>query len=83
MLLDASERLTSVQGRIGLLQERLDRAGAGNAAAYASLEMARNTIVSADPFATATALSQVQVQMETLYSVTARLSSLKLVNYLR
>ena len=83
VLLDASERLTSVQGRIGLLQERLDRAGAGNAAAYASLEMARNTIVSADPFATATALSQVQVQMETLYSVTARLSSLKLVNYLR
>ncbi|MCQ0969146.1 hypothetical protein MLD63_01685 (plasmid) [Paracoccus sp. TK19116] len=83
ILIDASARLTSVQGRVGSLQERLEGAATGNASARASLETARNNIVLADPYTTASALKEVEAQMQTLYAVTARLSSLKLVDFLR
>ena len=83
VLLGAAHSLTSTQSQLGLSEDRVARAEARNSSALLSLETARNTITSADPFETASALAEVQTQMETLYSITARLSNLKLVDYLR
>ena len=47
-----------------------------------TLQVSRNDIRSADPYQTATALTEVQTQIETLFAVTARLSRLNLVDYL-
>lgn len=82
-LMVAGESVLNERGRLGSLENRTNRAQVENSAEIASLEIARNTMVSADPFETATALTQVQTQMELLYTITARLSNLSLVDYLR
>nr|WP_111297707.1 flagellin [Paracoccus saliphilus] len=82
-LIDADTALLGEMGRIGLGQQVIDRAQSANAAALDTLERSRNDIRRADPFETAAALTEVQTQLESLYAVTARLSKLKLVDYLR
>jgi flagellar hook-associated protein 3 FlgL len=70
-------------GRIGLHQQTVERAATANSSALATLELSRNDIRRADPYETAAALTEVQSQLESLYAVTARLSNLNLVDYLR
>ena len=53
-----------------------------NAAEASALQIARNGLVAADPYDTATAIQAVQTQIETLYTLTARLSRLSLTDYL-
>ncbi|MDO5613767.1 MAG: flagellin [Paracoccus sp. (in: a-proteobacteria)] len=72
-----------LRSNLGLTQQQIESVSAQNASALASYEIARNEMVSADPFATSTALMEVQTQLETLYTLTSRLSNLKLVDYLR
>ncbi|WP_265500085.1 hypothetical protein [Paracoccus beibuensis] len=82
-MMAADSRLLNEMSRIGMNQQSAERARTGNASALATLTVARNEIRSADPFETAAALKEVQAQLESLYTVTARLSNLKLVDYLR
>lgn len=82
-LLNNQSDLIALSARNGLVQQRTDQAQAANSAALSSFEIARNDITSADPFATATALNEVQNQLQMLYSITSRLQGLKLVNFLR
>lgn len=83
ILLDNGPQFLSEMGRIGLQQQVTQRARTEGSALLATLQTARNDLRSADPYETAGALQQVQSQLEALYSVTARLSSLKLVDFLR
>lgn len=83
ILLDNQQNILDESGRLGLLEQLADRFQAEHSNALALVQIGRSKLVSADPFDTATALSEVQTQMETLYSLTARLSKLKLVDYLR
>jgi len=69
--------------RLGTIEARLDRAQARNGAEVAALEIARSGLVAADPFRTASELELTRVQLETLYTLTARLSGLSLAGYLR
>ena len=55
---------------------------ARNEAEETSLEFARNSLLAADPFETATELENVQFYLQSLYTVTARNSQLNLVNFL-
>lgn len=82
-LLAAEHGLIGEKGRIGLTEQVVDRARSTSAAAMATLELSRAEIRSVDAFETAAALKEVDGQLETLYAVTARLSKLKLVDYLR
>lgn len=70
-------------GRLGLTAERLARARVGQDAQLATMTIARNQIREADPYATSAALTEVTTQLETIYTVTARLQQLSLVDYLR
>ncbi len=46
------------------------------------MEIARTELIGADPYDTATEMEAVQGQLETLYTVTARLSRLSLADFL-
>lgn len=81
--LDNSSELIAEMGRVGQKQQFVERALTENAALRATLMTTRNNLRAADPYETAGALTQVESQLEALYAVTARLSKLKLVDYLR
>lgn len=48
-----------------------------------SLEIAQNELSSADPYDTVMRLEETQFRLESLYTITARLSELSLVGFLR
>jgi flagellar hook-associated protein 3 FlgL len=75
--------LTDLRADLGLEEERAAEAATRNGAMAASLTLARNEIALVDPYATAVALTQTETQLQTHFAVTARLSGLSLVNFLR
>ncbi|WP_300033265.1 flagellin [uncultured Roseobacter sp.] len=76
------DELTGLRSRIGFTEERIEMISARNIAQETSLEFARNNLLAADPFETATELENVQFYLQSLYSVTARNAQLSLVNFL-
>ena len=58
-------------------------ASARNGAETSALEIARTDILAIDPYRTATELQSTETRLETLYTLTARLSRLSLSEYLR
>lgn len=82
-LLAAKDRLVALRASVGDAEAAIDRARGRTAAERAAAEIARAMIVEADPFRAAADLQAVQGQLETLYTVTARLSRLSLTEYLR
>lgn len=82
-LLTAQSGLTAVRADVGASQERIDQIASRNAAEALSLDYAKGALLSADPFETATKLEEVQFQLQSLYTVTARMSDLTLVNFIR
>lgn len=81
-LFGGSEGIVAVQARIGAVEAEVEQAKTEMSAQRLGLEMARNDLVSADPFETASRLQSVQLQLETHYSVTARLSQLSLLRFI-
>ena len=81
-LLASSSAFVDLQARVGADEARAEEARARLTAEVLSLEIIYNSLVAADPFETATELEQMQIQMETHYAVTARLSQLTLTRYL-
>lgn len=86
---DIGERLFSGQGGIiglraelGSAEARISQAESRIAAEKTSLGIARNDLVAADIFGSATALEAVQFQLETLYTITARTARLNLAAFL-
>ncbi|MGH1369725.1 MAG: flagellin [Maritimibacter sp.] len=75
--------ITGLRTRIGTTQERIETAQARIEAERSTYEMARNDLLAADPYETATALQDVYAQMEALYTITARLAGLKFTDYIR
>lgn len=81
--LTTSDDLNRLRESTGYEQERLERAVARNEAETHRLQLARTNIATVDPYDTATRFQELELQMEKLYTVTARLSQLTLTNYLR
>jgi flagellar hook-associated protein 3 FlgL len=81
-MLTSDKKLAEMRAGIGTLEARIETATARNSAETSALEMARNEIIAVDPYKAATDLSAAQTQLETLYTVTARLSRLSLAGYL-
>ncbi|MCF2905978.1 hypothetical protein L0666_13340 [Octadecabacter sp. CECT 8868] len=82
-LLTAASPLVNLQARIGYAEGQVEEASVRISAQQSSYGIARNDLVLADPFETATRLQAVQQQLETQYTLTARLSRLSLMEYLR
>lgn len=82
-LIDSGDDLTGLMAELGVAQQAIEGAQTQNSATASALEIARNTIVTADPYETATALQSTQQQLEALYTVTARLANMTLADYMR
>lgn len=82
-LLGNSEDIVALQARVGTAQERIENISSRLSAEQLTLEFARNQFLEADPYDTANRLEGVRFQLESLYTVTARLSGLNLVNFIR
>ncbi len=83
MLLQGSADRADLAARIGTVEGRIETARQRNTAETSALEIARAALLSADPYETATRLEAAQGQLEALYAVTARLSRLSLLEFLR
>ena len=82
-LLSVASPLSGLRGRVGFAESQIEEASVRVAAQQTSYSIARNDLVSADPYETAIRLESVQLQLETHYTLTARLSRLSLTEYLR
>ncbi|SEW41405.1 flagellar hook-associated protein 3 FlgL [Cognatiyoonia koreensis] len=82
-MLSAADDLTAMRSDLGAAQASVDEAAAAHGAQLTAFQINRNELTAADPFDTASRLQNVQQQLEMHYTVTARLSQLSLVNYLR
>ncbi|WP_208350505.1 flagellin [Pseudaestuariivita rosea] len=79
----ANNGLVKLRSDVGRVEAGIENASVRNEAEKTALEMSLNHLTSIDPFETATRLQETQTQLETLYTVTARLSQLTLVDFLR
>ena len=82
-LLESQTDRTYLAARIGTAQAQIDAAASRNAAESTSLQIARADITAADPFETASKLQETQQQLEKIYAITARITRLSLMDYLR
>lgn len=80
---NAKSDLISVQANLGSIEERMESASVTNAARKTALEVAKNELLGVDSFEAASQLEETQFRLESLYAVTARLSRLSLLEYLR
>lgn len=81
-VLAATTGLIAVRAEVGVSEGRVEDAIVRNSAEKAALELSRGDLISADPYETATRLQATQTQLETFFSLTARLSRLNLNGYL-
>jgi len=82
-LLSAQNDLITVQAGVGLAQERIEEWTVRVSTEKLSLDNAKGALLEIDPYEAATRLEAAQFQLESLYTITTRLSQLSLVNYLR
>lgn len=82
-LLTANDGIVMARAEIGTVEARIETAKTQNKAEKSGLEIARNNLISADPYETATELQAAYGQLESLYTVTARLSKLNFTDYMR
>ncbi len=82
-LLTANTDMATLRANLGSAEGHIADISTRNAAEASSLQIARSNIIAADPFATANELEAVKTQLETLYTLTARLSRLSLADFLR
>lgn len=82
-LITSNYQMSQLRAELGVTEGQIDTAIVRNSAEVAAMEIARSNLVEIDPYKTATDLQAAEIQLETLYTVTARLSRLSLVDFLR
>lgn len=82
-ILGADSDLIGLRADIGTAEAQIADAQTRNGAERAALEIARVEHISVDPYDTATALEALTSQMESLYTLTARISRLNFADYIR
>jgi flagellar hook-associated protein 3 FlgL len=82
MLLSSETNLLDLQADVGIVQEQISDAQTSLVAEGYALDLATSDIMSVDLYETATNLTQAETQLEMIYTITARLSQLKLSDYI-
>ena len=82
-LINADQDLTALRAEIGLSQQRIEDADTRVSAEKTSLELARNKLIAVDPYEAASELEATYTQLETFYTITARLARLNFTDYMR
>lgn len=81
-MFEAQDDITTLRASVGFTEARIDTVAARNEAELTGLSFAKAALLEVDPFEAATQLEEVQFQLQSLYSVTVRMSQLSLVNFL-
>lgn len=81
-IIAANSNLIDLQSRIGAVEAQVQRADVEVASERDSLMIARSQLIEIDPFEVAVGLQNAETQLQALYSITARMSRLSLVQYL-
>ena len=81
--ISAVEDVIRVRGEIGFAEERIETASVRNAAEADFLAQARLAIIGRDQFEAAAEFTSLEVQLQSIFQITARLSQLNLNNFLR
>lgn len=74
--------MAALAAKLGMVQTSVQEAITRNDAEDAVLQSARLSLLSVDPYETATNYQETQNQLQTLYAITARASRLSLVDFL-
>ena len=82
-LIEANSDVITLRAFLGQSEERIAGGLSEAEAEISVLRRARNDLAARDPYEAATEFTNLEGQLQTLYAVTARLSSLSLTNYLR
>lgn len=82
-MLDAKEGILAVRATVGVSQFAVEAARAQRVSEQDTLSLARANIVAVDPLEAASNLQSLQIQLESVYAVTARLGQLSFTNYMR
>lgn len=81
-LLANQDDLGMLTARLGTTQAQIDQAAQRNTAERSALNIALSDLLAIDNYEVASRLQQTQTQLETLYTLTSRMSRLNLVNFL-
>ena len=81
-LVAAQEPMAALAAKLGTVQSAVQQASIRNDAEDAALQSARLSLLSVDPYETATKYQEAQNQLQTLYAITARAARLSLVDFL-
>ena len=82
-LMQSQSDRTYLAARLGTAEAQIEAAAVRNAAETTSLQIARADLTAVDPFETASKLQETQQQLEKIYAITARITRLSLLDYLR
>ena len=82
-LIAAQDGMTELRAEVGQNQARIENAEARAQAERSSFVQARNALVGRDPYEAATRITELETQLQSVYAMTARLSNLSLLNFLR
>ncbi len=72
-----------MRANLGTVEAHIETVSVQSASETSALEILKANLLSVDPYETASELQAVQTQLETLYALTARMSRLSLVDFLR
>ncbi len=82
-VLSSEASLIELRARLGSEEARIEDAKVSAETARGALELEYGRLLDADPYRTATELEAVNLQLESLYILTARMSRLSLTEFLR
>jgi flagellar hook-associated protein 3 FlgL len=82
-MLDAKDGMLGLRSEVGVKQEIVERAKAARTSERETLELARTKIVATDPLEAASTYQTLQVQLEAIYTVTARLATLRFTAFMQ
>ncbi len=83
IMTEGTNQMLALQATVGVNQSTVERAKAERQAERNSLDLARTAMLEADQLEVASRFQALEAQLESVYTVTARLSQLSFVNYMR
>lgn len=81
-LLEGNNQMLTLTSRVGMNQERVERAQAARVAETDVLENAQVDIIGVDYVEVAARVKNLETQLETIYTITSRLANLRFINFM-
>ena len=82
-LIEGSTARADLTAELAVTEQRIAEAQTRNSAEASALEIAQAGLVEVDPYQASAQLSDAQTRLETIFAITARMSQLSLVNFLK